>query len=107
MKSHKCSICDNTSSKKENLKRHIQSLHEEQTHHKCSLCDYARSGKLNLDRHIQSVHEGKKPHKCTICDYIIYFLLITCHYSISLISGTFTHLQSEFWRGNVEDFTIV
>ena len=67
--SHKCTICDYSSSQKGYLKQHIKSIHEGNKPHKCSICDYGFSKKISLTIHIDAVHEGKKPHKCSICDY--------------------------------------
>ena len=67
--SHKCSICDYTTSSKGNLKRHIDSIHSGKKPHKCLICDHITSSKGNLKQHIEAVHEGKKLFKCFICDY--------------------------------------
>ena len=61
--SHKCTICDYSSSKKEYLKQHINSVHEGKKPNKCSICDYSCSRNTNLKQHIESVHEGTKPNK--------------------------------------------
>ena len=37
--------------------------------HKCLICDYTTSNKGHLKQHIDSIHKGKKPHACLICDY--------------------------------------
>ena len=68
-KSHTCSICDYSFSRKDHLMKHIESVHEGKKPHKCSICDYSASSNGNLKKHIEAVHEGKKPHKCSICDY--------------------------------------
>ena len=67
-KSHKCSICDNSFSRKFNLKKHIETVHDGKKPHKCSVCDYSCSRNARLKKHIEIVHERKKPHKCSICD---------------------------------------
>ena len=65
-------ICDYSCTRKTNLKKHIDTIHEGKKLHKpykCSICDYSCTKKSNLDDHIYAVHEGKKPHQCYICDY--------------------------------------
>ena len=59
-------ICNHMLSK---LKRHVESVHEENKSYKCVICDYSCSQKDYLKRHFESVHEGKKPFKCEICKY--------------------------------------
>ena len=36
--------------------------------HNCSICEYSTSKESDLKRHIKSVHEGK-PLQCSICNY--------------------------------------
>ena len=67
--SHKCPICDYSSSNTGHLKRHIDSVHGGKKPHKCSICDQSFALKGHLKRHIDSVHEKYKPYKCPICDY--------------------------------------
>jgi hypothetical protein len=68
-KPHQCLICDKQFARKSDVKRHTDSVHEEKKPHKCTICDYSCSLKADLKGHIESVHEKKKPHKCSICDY--------------------------------------
>ena len=83
-----CSICDYCALRKENLKKHIEAVHEEEKPLKvkcsayvqtllnlkehidsvqviceCSICDYRALGKEHLKKHIEAVHEGEKPLK--------------------------------------------
>ena len=68
---------------KQNLKKHIETVHEGIKPFKCSICDvkFANNynpqiqesqikfaNKQNLKKHIETVHEGIKPFKCSICD---------------------------------------
>ena len=70
-KSFKCSICDSTFSKKLDVNRHIDSVHEGKRPYKCSFCNISFGIKQNLTRHITSVHEKKKPFKkCSKWDSI-------------------------------------
>ena len=43
---------------RENLKKHIASIHEDEKPYKCAICDYKCSEKGNLTKHIKSVHDG-------------------------------------------------
>ena len=38
----------------------MESVHEEKKPHKCPICDHSFSQKNDLKRHVESVHEGKK-----------------------------------------------
>ena len=64
---NKCSICDKKFSRKAELKRHTDAVHEGKKPHKCSICDKSCSLKAELKAHIESIHEKKKPYKCLIC----------------------------------------
>ena len=44
----KCKICGHIFSAKQDLKRHIETVHEEKKQHKCLIFDYASSRKGNL-----------------------------------------------------------
>ena len=65
-KPHKCSICEYSTSKETDLKRHIKSVHEGKPLH-CSICNYSTSREQDLKRH-QSVHGVKRPYKCKDCN---------------------------------------
>ena len=57
-----CSICDHSfsgSSVQSNLKRHIESIHENKKH-KCSICNLDFTQKCSLKNHFRSVHENEK-----------------------------------------------
>ena len=66
-KSFQCDKCNSFFKSKQNLKRHIASVHEEKKSFKCDICDYSCSQKGDLNKHVASVHEGKKPFQCNIC----------------------------------------
>ena len=56
----RCEICDHGFSKKWNLKRHIETVHDE-----CEICEYSCSRKSNLKQHIKLQHTAKKSFKCS------------------------------------------
>ena len=51
--------------KRQNLKKHIETFHEGIKPFKCSICDAEFSNKQNLKKHVS---EGLKPFKCSVCD---------------------------------------
>ena len=66
----KCEVCDYRSSRKNDLKRHISSVHGLANKlYRCNICEYSCSEKKNMNRHVASVHEGKKPFKCKVCNF--------------------------------------
>ncbi|CAF4837531.1 unnamed protein product, partial [Rotaria socialis] len=69
LKSFICNDCGLTFKRKENLRRHMLSVHEKLKPHKCPHCEYASSVKGPLSQHIKAVHEKLKPHKCSHCEY--------------------------------------
>ena len=65
-KIHKCPLCDEFFSRKDNLKKHVKIVHEGETL-KCQLCDEFFALKDKLYNHVKVVHDGKKL-KCPLCD---------------------------------------
>ena len=65
--SFKCEICDYSSSRKFEIKQHVESVHEGKKSFKCKLCCYSSNEKFKVNQHFESVHEEKKLHKCQIC----------------------------------------
>ena len=65
-KPNQCSICEYSTSKESDLKRHIKSVHEGKPF-QCSICSYSTSREQDLKRH-QSVHGVKRPYKCNDCN---------------------------------------
>ena len=68
-KSQQCPHCYYVPSRKDSLKQHINSVHEEKKQHRCTICDFVSSYKSSLKQHIKSVHEEEKPYQCIICAY--------------------------------------
>ena len=56
---YKCSDCDTRFSRKEHLKVHIESVHEDMCH-KCSICKSVFLHVNSLKAHISRVHEEKE-----------------------------------------------
>ena len=78
-KPFKCNICKQCSSRKDQMKQHVQSVHEEYRPFQCGIYDYNCSLKSNMKKHVflvmkdishssvmnghvTSVHERKKIH---------------------------------------------
>ena len=59
-----CESCCKSFSRADNLKRHIQTVHEGHKDHKCKSCGKSFSQAGDLKKHIHTVHEGQKDHKC-------------------------------------------
>ena len=64
----KCDVCDSIFKTKQNLERHVASVHEGRKPFKCDFCNANFAHKHQLKRHVASVHENKKPFKCDSCD---------------------------------------
>ena len=60
-------MCSVTISRKENIKKHIECIHEGKKPFSCPVCSSAFFRKRHLQKHIESVHEGKKPFLCHVC----------------------------------------
>jgi uncharacterized Zn-finger protein len=53
-------MCDYSYSRKDHLKRHVLSVHENKKKFQCDICDYRFSQKGDKIRHLATVHEKKK-----------------------------------------------
>ena len=60
-----CPICQGHFSRKTDLKRHIETIHEGKRT-QCLQCTASFARKNDLKRHIEAVHEGKQA-KCLVC----------------------------------------
>ena len=69
IKNFKCETCDQSFVTKQILIRHKEIVHEGKKPFKCPQCEYQTSQKGNLNKHISNVHEGKKPFQCNQCKY--------------------------------------
>ena len=54
-----CDHCEYESTRKDNLKQHIQAVHKG-VRFSCDHCEYASTRKDNLKQHIKSVHYAMK-----------------------------------------------
>ena len=67
-KPHLCTSCGSRFPTINELKRHIDSVHEKLKPFKCTVCDQCFSRKSHMNTHMATVHEGQKPFKCDICE---------------------------------------
>ena len=68
--SFKCSVCENLFSNKQELKRHVETLHCEI--YDCNQCDETFSASWKLENHLQ-VHGSQKKHTCKECGKVFHF----------------------------------
>ena len=59
--------CESRFKQKRDLKRHIESIHEEKRY-QCDQCDYKATCQTNLHTHQESIHNGKR-YLCENCGY--------------------------------------
>ena len=62
-------LCDFKSAAKNDLKKHVISVHEDDKL-KCKFCDYNASQIGSMNRYMSMVHEGKNSFKCEIFDIV-------------------------------------
>ena len=67
-KKYDCIFCGKKFYSKQNVDKHISSVHEGKKPYLCSQCGSSYGDKFNLKIHIERVHEGKKPYQCGQCD---------------------------------------
>merc|ERR1712126_470713 len=68
-RAHHCQLCTYSSKYKQQLERHIESIHL-RGEHPCDYCDYKATAKRNLSIHMKRMHVGtNEKHNCNICIY--------------------------------------
>ena len=46
----------------------VHEMGQVKSEHKCTICEFSFPTKQQVNRHIQSVHEKMKPYQCTMCE---------------------------------------
>ena len=69
-KDYKCESCGKSFGQKDNLERHVMTVHEKIKAYQCEYCDKNFGEKQNLKSHLKSVHENenRKDFSCNVCD---------------------------------------
>ena len=62
-----CEKCSKRFARKQDLKLHIKTAHDELNEHNCDLCDKRFGYKSSLNKHFRLVHEMVKSLKCNFC----------------------------------------
>ena len=62
-----CDICSLGFQSKFILSQHIMSIHEGMTPLKCGFCNASFPSEKRIKRHVEQVHEKRKPFKCDLC----------------------------------------
>ena len=57
-KTFQCDKCNSFFKSKQNMKWHMESVHEGKKQFQCSICSASLAQKFDLKRHMESVHEG-------------------------------------------------
>ena len=67
-KLNECHKCDFVFSSRENLRKHVRSVHHHIDLHQCKYCSMKVTTQISLKKHISTHHEEKNPFKCLQCD---------------------------------------
>ena len=67
--SYYCEICNKGFPRKNHIKRHVLTVHEEKKLFQCPICGLGLSAKNSLDRHVARIHKGEKGLKCDFCEF--------------------------------------
>ena len=85
---HECSLCDSKYSWKQQLRNHIESIHEGKhkigngKRKKCTQCDFSAANNATLRVHTENFHEGKR-YYCNQCDFnVAHSMNLTSHIQI-------------------------
>ena len=65
-KNHKCKICENVYSSKQNLNNHFMAVHDGEELN-CNICNKTFQKQNSLEIHIKIAHKSHKDFKCESC----------------------------------------
>ena len=63
----KCPSCDVTFTRRDNLTRHVATVHDKSARQLCTLCDVEFANTDSFVRHVHNVHEEEKKYECPDC----------------------------------------
>ncbi|QQP42434.1 Uncharacterized protein FKW44_017102 [Caligus rogercresseyi] len=63
----KCEYCPYRVSKKDRMRRHVNTVHYKERPFRCHLCDSTFGRKDKIKRHLETVHSAERPYKCEFC----------------------------------------
>ena len=66
-KTHGCPHCPATFGRSNDLRRHVQTVHEKRKDHQCAHCPKTFGQEGDLRRHVRVVHEKRRDYKCPHC----------------------------------------
>ena len=64
----KCLYCDHKSDRRDDLAKHLATVHEGKKHYQCSQCDSAFKSNQGLRNHFAGKHIEVKPYSCKHCN---------------------------------------
>ena len=62
-----CEICKKSFTRKQNVEKHVKTVHENMKDFECNPCEKRFSLKNHLETHFKLVHEKIKAYKCSFC----------------------------------------
>lgn len=62
-----CKICNASFGRRDNMQKHMRSIHMGERPFECHLCGYAFQKKDHREKHIRTVHLKERPYECTQC----------------------------------------
>ena len=66
---HICDICDKSFARNQNLKLHMETVHQGKRF-ECDYCEKKFASKSGLKDHVLTLHEAHRALKCPICDIV-------------------------------------
>ena len=67
-KTYECNICGKTFTQKTHVNTHKKNVHMTEKIHNCESCEYKTSDKGNMKKHINSIHNNLV-YPCSLCEY--------------------------------------
>jgi len=71
-KDHICDTCGASFTRQDQLRKHIQRIHEHSGNYMCAYCDYRTVQQMSLDIHVNAVHTKAIKYSCEECNFSCY-----------------------------------